>query len=118
MRGSSLLALLLLVGAGCSAPQLVDPPGAQTDLGFDAFHRATALDVAISNLTSDLPTERIAIVPGSGDPTDSTLVWIVRGALAVRGTDAVVYPAGSEPVETEKRLVVWCVVIGGEEYRS
>jgi hypothetical protein len=118
MRGPlGLVAAFVLLAAGCTPP-LVDPPGATTDLGFDAFHRANALEVAIANLTSGLPVERIAIVPGSGDPVDATLVWIVRGALAERGTDALVFPAGSEPTETEKRLVVWSVVLGGEEYRS
>ncbi len=124
MRSESRLGLLVCIvllatlAPGCSSPPLVDPPGAQTDLGFDAFHRANALENAIANLTSDLPAERIAIVPGSADPTDSTLVWIVRGALAARGTDGIVYPVGSTPTETTKRLVVWSVVFGGEEYRS
>src|SRR5581483_11648590 len=73
---------------------------------------------AIATLSSDLPAERIAIVPGSGDPVDATLVWIVRGALAARGTDGLIFPAGSNPKETRKKLVIWCVVVGGEEYRS
>lgn len=115
--GRSLLLLAALLAAGCTH-QLVDPPGAMTDLGFDAFHRANSLEVAIAALASDLPVASIGIVPGSGDPVDATLVWIVRGALAERGTDCVVYPAGSEATETEKRLTVWAVVLGGEEYRS
>ena len=112
-----LLLLSLLVAAGCT-PNLVDPPGAMTDLGFDAFHRANTLEVAIAKLCSDLPTSRLSIVPGSGDPVDVTLSWIVRGALTERGTECLVFPAGAEPKETEKRLVIWVVVLGGEEYRS
>jgi hypothetical protein len=116
LRASLLLAALVLA-SGC-AHDLVEPPGAMTDLGFDAFHRANALEVAIANVTSDLPNVSIGIVPGSGDPVDTTLSWIVRGALAARGTDCLVFPTGSESKETEKRLVVWAVVLGGEEYRS
>src|SRR5579862_4268304 len=98
MLRTSLLFLVLLVAPGC-AHQLVDPPGATTDLGFDAFHRANTLEVAIANLTSFLPTSRLAIVPGSGDPVDITLSWIVRGALTERGTECLVFPPGAEPKE-------------------
>jgi hypothetical protein len=117
MRSSLALLLVLWLGGGCTPP-LVDPPGATTDLGFDAYHRANTLEVAIASIASDLPTTRLSIVPGSGDPVDVTLSWIVRGTLAERGTDCLVFPAGAEPKETEKRLVVWSVVLGGEEYRS
>lgn len=107
----------LLLAAGCS-PQLVDPPGATTDLAFDAFHRASTLEVAVASIVSDLPMTRFAIVPGSGDPIDVTLSWIVRGELAERGRQCTVYPPGAEPDETEKKLVIWTVAHGGEEYRS
>ena len=111
----ALLCLLFL--AGC-AHNLVDPPGATTDLGFDAFHRAYALEVAVASIVSDLPPGRISIVPGSGDPVDVTLSWIVRGTLTEHGRECLVFPAGAEPTETEKKLVIWAVVLGGEEYRS
>lgn len=89
-----------------------------TDLGFDAFHRASSLEVAVASVVSSLPPSRLSIVPGSGDPVDVTLSWIVRGTLTEHGRECLVFPAGAEPTETEKKLVVWAVVVGGEEYRS
>src|SRR5262249_7368096 len=117
MTRSHAILCLLFVVAGC-APQLVDPPGATTDLAFDAFHRANTLEVAVASIVSDLPTTRFSIVPGSADPTDVTLSWIVRGTLPAHARECLVFPAGAEPTETDKRLVIWTVAVGGEEYRS